>query len=135
MISFEPFWDMLHEQGITTYDLEYTYEFNPAEISRLKHNHNFTLQFINRLCCLFQCQPSDILAYIDAEDRKKKRRPLPLINFGEISLAGSLPCTNVRSRKAQGKLRKKPSGSPSHAFGAAKAYCGSPRTPFFYAHS
>ncbi len=78
MISFEPFWDMLHEQGITTYDLEYTYEFNPAEISRLKHNHNFTLQFINRLCCMFHCQPSDILTYIDAEDRKKKLWPLPL---------------------------------------------------------
>ncbi|MGN0327533.1 MAG: helix-turn-helix domain-containing protein [Lachnospira sp.] len=63
MISFEPFWKMLNEEGITTYNLEYDYEFNPAEISRLKHNHNFTLKYIDYLCYTFQCQPGDILSY------------------------------------------------------------------------
>ena len=42
MIIFNPFWEMLAEREINTYDLEYLYGMNPAEISRLKHNHNFT---------------------------------------------------------------------------------------------
>lgn len=68
MISFEPFWEMLSEQGISIYNLEYDYEFNPAEISRLKNNHNFTLKFINRICHLFHCQPSDIIRFIASEE-------------------------------------------------------------------
>ena len=68
MISFEPFWEMLNEQGITIYNLEYDYEFNPAEISRLKNNHNFTLKFINRICNLFHCQPSDIISFVENEE-------------------------------------------------------------------
>ncbi|MBQ3513275.1 MAG: helix-turn-helix transcriptional regulator [Lachnospiraceae bacterium] len=63
MISFEPFWEMLKERNISIYDLEYIYEFNPAEISRLKHNHNFTLKFISRICGLFDCQPMDVITY------------------------------------------------------------------------
>lgn len=72
MISFEPFWEMLDEQGISIYSLEYDYEFNPAEISRLKHNHNFTLKFINRICSLFHCQPCDIINFIENEEKGKK---------------------------------------------------------------
>lgn len=72
MISFEPFWAMLKERGITVYDLEYSYNLNPAEISRLKHNHNFTLKFICRLCDLFHCQPNDIISYTSPNIDKKK---------------------------------------------------------------
>ncbi|MCI8483107.1 MAG: helix-turn-helix transcriptional regulator [Lachnospiraceae bacterium] len=67
MISFEPFWMMLKDRKISIYDLEYTYNLNPAEISRLKHNHNFTLKSINRLCQIFHCQPSDIMVYKEYE--------------------------------------------------------------------
>lgn len=67
MITFEPFWAMLKDRKISIYDLEYKYNLNPAEISRLKHNHNFTLKSINRLCQTFHCQPSDIMIYIEYE--------------------------------------------------------------------
>lgn len=72
MISFDPLWDMLKEHGITTYNLEYDYELNPAEISRMKNNHNFTLSFINRLCEMFKCQTWDIIKYINEEESVKK---------------------------------------------------------------
>lgn len=65
MISFDPLWIMLKEKNISTYDLEYIYDLNPAEISRMKHNHNFTLKFISRLCNIFDCQPNDIIVYLD----------------------------------------------------------------------
>ncbi|MDD6194999.1 MAG: helix-turn-helix transcriptional regulator [Lachnospiraceae bacterium] len=64
MITFDPFWKMMEERHITIYDLEYTYGLNPADISRLKHNHNYTLKSIDNLCRLFDCQPSDIIRYI-----------------------------------------------------------------------
>lgn len=70
MMSFEPFWNMMREQGITIYELEYDYELNPAEINRLKHNHNFTLQFINKICFLFKCQPNDVICYIETDEDK-----------------------------------------------------------------
>lgn len=72
MISFDPLWDMLKEHGITTYNLEYDYELNPAKISRMKNNHNFTLSFINRLCEMFKCQTWDIIKYINEEELERK---------------------------------------------------------------
>lgn len=63
MIVFDPFWDMMKKRKISTYALEYTYGLNPSEISRLKNNHNYTLNSIDRFCILFQCQPSDILMF------------------------------------------------------------------------
>lgn len=73
MISFEPFWNMLKERGISLYSLEYDYEFNPAEISRMKNGHNFTLKFIDRICILFHCQPKDIIIF--EENAVKKPKP------------------------------------------------------------
>lgn len=65
MIDFSPFWKMMSIRGISTYDLEYTYELNPAEISRLKNNHNFTLSTLNHYCEIFHCRLEDIVVYVD----------------------------------------------------------------------
>lgn len=64
MITFEPFWAYLKKHNISIYDLEYNFGLNPAEISRLKNNHNFTLYKINSYCDMFQCNISDIMIYI-----------------------------------------------------------------------
>ena len=64
MITFDPFWAYLKTQNISIYDLEYNFGLNPAEISRLKNNHNFTLYKINAYCEMFQCSIADILVYV-----------------------------------------------------------------------
>lgn len=64
MILTTPFWDMCKKRGISVYALEYVYELNPAEISRLKHNHNFSLKSLDRYCELFQCSIEDVVIYI-----------------------------------------------------------------------
>ncbi len=70
MMKLSPFWEMLSRRGISTYDLEYKYDFNPAEISRLKNNHNFTLSTIDRYCELFDCRIEDIVIHIhDAREK------------------------------------------------------------------
>lgn len=71
MIVFDPFWELLNERNITTYDLEYEYGLNPADISRLKNNHNYTLKSINRLCKFLSCQPGEIILYIKDETNTK----------------------------------------------------------------
>ncbi len=64
MMSTQPFWDMMKERKISVYALEYDYDLNPAEISRLKHNHNFSLNTLDRYCDLFHCQIEDIVVHI-----------------------------------------------------------------------
>ncbi|MDE7477918.1 MAG: helix-turn-helix transcriptional regulator [Lachnospiraceae bacterium] len=82
MMKLSPFWDMLSRRGISTYDLEYKYDINPAEISRLKHNHNFTLSTIDRYCELFDCRIEDIVIHIkdtnetDSDTQNEKWRSL-----------------------------------------------------------
>lgn len=65
MITFEPFWETLRRRGISTYDLEYQYDLNPAEISRLKHNHNFTLHSVDKYCRLLGCRVEEIIWYVE----------------------------------------------------------------------
>jgi len=63
MITFDPFWELMRERKITVYNLEYSYGLNPADISRLKHNHNYTMNSLDRFCNLFHCQPGDLIVY------------------------------------------------------------------------
>ncbi len=71
MITFEPLWSYLKSKNITVYDLEYDFGHNPAEISRLKNNHNFTLRKINSYCEMFCCSITDIIAYIPDSPESK----------------------------------------------------------------
>ncbi len=64
MITFAPLWKTLQARQETIYDLEYRYGLNPAEISRLKHDHNFTLRSVDRYCALLNCALEEMIAYI-----------------------------------------------------------------------
>lgn len=64
MITFAPLWKTLKARRETIYDLEYRYGLNPAEISRLKHDHNFTLRSVDRYCKLLNCELEEIIAYV-----------------------------------------------------------------------
>lgn len=64
MITFAPLWNTLQARGETIYDLEYRYGLNPAEISRLKHDHNFTLRSVDRYCTLLECELWELIAHV-----------------------------------------------------------------------
>lgn len=68
MMDISPFWNMLKKRGISTYDLEYKYGLNPAEISCLKHNHNFSLHTLDRYCNVFDCKIEEIVVHIQDEN-------------------------------------------------------------------
>ena len=44
MITFEPFWQQMKYK---------------------KHNHNYTLNSLDRFCHIFECQPCDLISYKD----------------------------------------------------------------------
>lgn len=67
MITFDPFWQEMENRGISIYALEYDYGLNPAEISRLKNNHNFTVKSINKLCVLFDMRPEEIMDFVKTD--------------------------------------------------------------------
>lgn len=72
MISYEPFWNMMKQRGISTYALENKYGLTSSEIHRLKHDHNFTINFIDYLCILFDCNIEDIVIHCVVQSTKKK---------------------------------------------------------------
>ncbi|MBQ0041318.1 MAG: helix-turn-helix transcriptional regulator [Clostridiales bacterium] len=57
----------MENRGISIYALEYDYGLNPAEISRLKNNHNFTVKSINKLCVLFDMRPEEIMDFVKTD--------------------------------------------------------------------
>lgn len=64
MITFDSLWSYLKKNNISIYNLEYDFGLNPAEISRLKNNHNFTLRKLNFYCELFCCDITDLITYV-----------------------------------------------------------------------
>jgi len=63
MINFNPFWKTLKEKNISTYKLEQEYGLSRSLINKLKHNHSITLNTLNDLCELFECDVPDIIEH------------------------------------------------------------------------
>lgn len=64
MISYEPLWKTMKEQGISTYALINKYNINPRTINNLKHNKSITLFTMERLCQILNCQAESIVVFI-----------------------------------------------------------------------
>ena len=69
-ITFKPLLRYMKENNISTYQLIKAGVITPAEVTRIRADHNFRLSFVNRLCSYLNCQVSDVIAYIpdDVED-------------------------------------------------------------------
>ena len=70
MISYDPFWQTLHQKNISTYKLIYEYGILPDTIQRLRSDKTITTKTLNTLCSVLGCQISDILIYVPDEDTK-----------------------------------------------------------------
>lgn len=67
MITFDPMRKFMEENGITQYQLLKDGILLPAHVTRLSYNHNFTLKFIDKLCRELNCQPGDLIMYVDCK--------------------------------------------------------------------
>ena len=64
MITYEPFWNTLKEQNISTYTLINKHNISSSLIHRLRHNLPISTVTINDLCAILKCSVQDIIEYI-----------------------------------------------------------------------
>ncbi|BCJ93053.1 hypothetical protein acsn021_06220 [Anaerocolumna cellulosilytica] len=64
MIVFDPLWDTLKRKKITTYYLIKNHKLSRGTLDNLKHNRSVTLNTINELCNILDCEIQDIIKYV-----------------------------------------------------------------------
>ena len=67
MISYQPFYTTLLKKGITEYHLLYKEGFSANILHRMKHGKNITMKTLDTLCCILDCDISDIITYVKDE--------------------------------------------------------------------
>lgn len=65
MISYDNLWTVMKEKGISQYALIKKYKISPAQITRLKRNESVSTHTIEVFCKILNCQPGDIMKYIE----------------------------------------------------------------------
>ena len=63
-VSYEKLFKMMEQRGIKKVDLRKN-GFSPTIVDRLVKNSDVNVSTIIKLCEVLQCQPGDIMAYVD----------------------------------------------------------------------
>ncbi|MCH5248490.1 MAG: helix-turn-helix transcriptional regulator [Lachnospiraceae bacterium] len=64
MIIYDPLWRTLKEKNISTYKLEHEYRISKSMIFKLRHNKSITMNTLNELCRMFDCDIPDVIEYL-----------------------------------------------------------------------
>ena len=67
MISYQKLWTVMKEKGISQYALIKQYHISPGQITRIKRNESISTHTIEVFCKILNCQPGDIMEYIEEE--------------------------------------------------------------------
>lgn len=63
----------LNEVGITFTSVRESHLFSQATMVRFKHGDTgISLETLNRLCCILEMQPRDIIKYVETEEETKE---------------------------------------------------------------
>lgn len=73
MMVFDPLWKTMKEKKVTIYGLVVKHGISRGTVNKLKHNKNVTLVTIEHLCRILQCQPGDIVAYVEEKEAGAER--------------------------------------------------------------
>lgn len=65
MITYEPFYETIKKQNITTYKLVNQYGISRSLLDRLKHNKPISTVTLNDLCKICNCRVEDVIEYIE----------------------------------------------------------------------
>ena len=63
MVTYDPLWETMRRQGVTTYTLIYKHGISARTINNLKHRKGITVFTIERLCEILDCTPNDIIGF------------------------------------------------------------------------
>lgn len=72
MITYYKLLDMLNRRGISKEELRLAIKASPTTIASISKNEPLALKTINKICKFLQCQPGDILEYVEPDDEKWK---------------------------------------------------------------
>ena len=65
MIKYDRLWETMRKRGISQYKLIREYHISPGQLDRLRKNSNISTFTLDQLCRILQCQPEDILEYVE----------------------------------------------------------------------
>lgn len=63
LITFDPLWQTLKTKEITQYELLNKFKMSRGMLDNLKHNRSITLNTLNDLCNILNCDITDIIEY------------------------------------------------------------------------
>ena len=67
MIIFDKLWEVMKENGVTTYQLREKCGIDSKTIRRLRANNNMETKTLNKLCSVLDCRLEDIAEYVPDE--------------------------------------------------------------------
>ena len=67
MIVFDKLWEVMKENGVTTYQLREKCGIDSKTIRRLRANDNMETKTLNKLCSVLDCRLEDIAEYVPDE--------------------------------------------------------------------
>ena len=67
MIIFDKLWEVMKENGVTTYQLREKCGIDSKTIRRLRANDNMETKTLNKLCSVLNCRLEDIAEYVPDE--------------------------------------------------------------------
>ena len=70
-ISYSKLFSLMEKKGIKKRDLREKYNISPTIVNRLNNNSNVAVDTIMYLCEILNCQPGDIVEYIQDETWNK----------------------------------------------------------------
>ena len=70
MISYAPFWKTLRDKGISQYTLTNEFDVSKSLLQRLRNNESVTLQTVQNLCNILQCDMNGIVL-ITIDEKKE----------------------------------------------------------------
>lgn len=70
MITYYKLLDMLNRKGMTREQLRIAIGASANTITAISKNEPITLKTVNKICCVLNCQPGDILEYKETDTEK-----------------------------------------------------------------
>lgn len=67
MIVFDPLWETMKHRGISQYALIKEHGVSTGTLDALRKNRSITLNTLNDLCRILQCDVADVIRYIPEE--------------------------------------------------------------------
>lgn len=64
-ISYEPLWEMMRAKGLTTYRIRKEKIISENTLQNIRNGGRITTDAIASLCMALECQPGDILSYVN----------------------------------------------------------------------